>query len=162
MKICTKCKKEKKDIMFWKNKSNKDGLCRQCKDCIKKYAKTPEQKKRNNQYTKNWWKNASPEVKERRIIRNRLYYQRIRNEVLQFYGNKCACCKEIEKEFLTLDHINNDGNKHRKKIGIKKGGDTKRLYEWARKNKYPKMLQILCFNCNIAKYKKGKCPHILK
>lgn len=34
MKICPTCKIEKKLNDFTKNKSRKDGLCRQCKDCF--------------------------------------------------------------------------------------------------------------------------------
>ena len=37
MKVCTKCKLEKLFDEFGKNKSNKDGLHRECKLCRKDY-----------------------------------------------------------------------------------------------------------------------------
>ena len=67
----------------------------------------------------------------------------------------CQCCGEKELVFLTLDHINNDGNEHRTTIGV--GG--LHLYRWAEKNNYPRTLQVLCRNCNWAKHVLGKCVH---
>jgi len=78
---------------------------------------------------------------------------RRRANVLLKYGGKCVCCGESQPEFLSLDHINNDGAAHRKEIG------QSRLYKWAEDNDFPKSLQILCFNCNMAKGFYGICPH---
>jgi hypothetical protein len=53
MKICCTCKKEKDKKDFWKNKHNKkDGLHRQCKNCMKEYAYIY----RNKEETKKWFK----------------------------------------------------------------------------------------------------------
>lgn len=62
-------------------------------------------------------------------IKNLVYKQDILNE----YGNKCTCCKEKIWQFLTLDHINNTGAKHRKEIG-KSGGQV--MYQWLKKHNY--------------------------
>lgn len=86
------------------------------------------------------------------------YTNRLRIETLTIYSNgvpECQCCAEKQLEFLTLDHINNDGHLHRKDIGS--GGS--KLYRWAKKNGYPPVLQVLCYNCNMAKAKYGYCPH---
>ena len=41
-------------------------------------------------------------------------------------------------------------------------GDGHRFYRWLQKNNYPKNnFRILCFNCNVAKYRCGICPHKL-
>jgi len=78
---------------------------------------------------------------------------KLRNEVLKAYGSKCACCGEIQPEFLAVDHINNDGAEHRRTVGTG-------LYQWLRKNGFPKeVFQLLCHNCNFAKAKYGVCPH---
>lgn len=79
--------------------------------------------------------------------------KRRRKTVIVAYGGKCVCCGESDWHFLTLDHINNDGAEHRKKIG------QSRLYIWAEQNNYPSTLQVLCFNCNMAKGLYGICPH---
>lgn len=76
-----------------------------------------------------------------------------RKEVLNHYGSICACCGENNVRFLTVDHTNNDGAEHRKKI-------KKDIVYWLIKNNYPEGFQVLCFNCNLGKsLNKGICPH---
>ena len=65
---------------------------------------------------------------------------------------QCSCCGELIYEFLTIDHVHNDGKDHRKKIGHN-------LYDWLIKNNFPDGFQVLCMNCNWAKGKYGLCPH---
>lgn len=81
----------------------------------------------------------------------------VKVEVLTRYGGCfCVCCGESGIEFLTIDHMNNDGAEHRKKLG---GGGI-RLYPWLKKNGYPSGYQVLCYNCNIARHwNGGVCPH---
>lgn len=85
--------------------------------------------------------------------------ERIKNEVILAYGGKCACCGEIEQQFLTLDHKNNDGATHRKEIGILRGGAP--MWDWAQKNGYPDTLDLMCYNCNCGR-RLGICPHKLR
>jgi hypothetical protein len=83
---------------------------------------------------------------------SREYHRSRRKSVIEYYGGKCACCGETTYEFLTIDHINNDGAKHRKEI-------RKNLYLWIIQNNFPEGFQILCWNCNCAKGFHGECPH---
>jgi hypothetical protein len=76
-------------------------------------------------------------------------------QVLAHYGRICQCCSEGREEFLSIDHINGDGAKHRKEIG----GNGSGLYWWLVKNNFPPGFQVLCFNCNISKGLFGYCPH---
>lgn len=88
------------------------------------------------------------------------YNLKRRKIVINHYSNgtnKCSCCGESIFEFLTIDHINNDGSEHRKEIGG--GGHT--LIDWIIKNNYPQGFNISCFNCNSGRaYNNGICPHI--
>ena len=74
---------------------------------------------------------------------------------------KCQCCGETEYDFMTLDHINNDGCKRRKES--KESNPVVYILEHYRKyKKYPEDFQVLCMNCNHSKGKKknnGKCIH---
>ena len=54
---------------------------------------------------------------------------------------------------MTIDHINDDGAKHRKKENLSTG--TK-MYRWLENNDYPKDFQVACFNCNAAKAQIGE------
>ena len=73
--------------------------------------------------------------------------QRLRVEVLDFYGGKCVWCGEPDKVVLTIDYINNDGAAHRRQLNIK---GTK-IYKWLKDNNHPSDYQVLCFNCNWRK-----------
>jgi len=88
------------------------------------------------------------------------YFKRIRysnkDTVFLHYGNKCNCCGETSKEFLTVDHVNNDGTKFRRNYGL----EGSSFYAWIVKNNYPTDLQLLCMNCNWGKRWIGTCPHL--
>ena len=78
----------------------------------------------------------------------------LRDKVFDAYGGYiCACCGETEKAFLTIDHIDGGGHKHRTEIG------PGRMYYWLRDNNYPSGFQVLCMNCQWGKKNCGICPH---
>ena len=82
-----------------------------------------------------------------------------RLKVLQHYsGNEvpvCAYCGEKTLEFLTIDHIDGNGLRHRREIG--RGGQG--LYDWLLVNKFPDGFRVLCYNCNSSLGHYGYCPH---
>ena len=79
-----------------------------------------------------------------------------KKEIIDIYGGKCTCCDETTYEFLTIDHINDNGASHRREI--KNSGGTA-FYIWLREHNYPKdNYQLLCMNCNFAK-SHGGCTH---
>ena len=92
-------------------------------------------------------------------LKDRARYLKSRFIVLRKYSNGrgifCNCCGERNIAFLTIDHINNDGAKHREEIGR----SSDKLYRWAVKNNFPPVLQVLCWNCNSSLGLFGYCPH---
>lgn len=89
------------------------------------------------------------------------YKRRAKREVLEKYSGKnpsCACCGEKHFEFLTIDHINGGGRKHRAEIRKKYHID---MYPWLKKFNYPKGFRVLCINCNFALGNYKYCPHKL-
>lgn len=71
-------------------------------------------------------------------------------------GNRCACCGERDPMFLQVDHVFNDGAKHRrrKNRGRRSGSlSVKHMLAYLEAN--PGSLQLLCCNCNYAKQKNG-------
>lgn len=108
-----------------------------------------------NEYSRNYYKRNRVDCR----ARERKLMQKIKLEVLTHYGGnppKCACCGESHIEFLVLDHIRAEGTKHRRKLGY--GGSN--FYRWLIKNNFPDGYQVLCANCNTAKwnYKEKFCP----
>lgn len=86
--------------------------------------------------------------------RNLRYTRALNERIFARYGTKCACCGESRREFLTIEHKNNDGGKERKRL---KGGQMIKV----RLLRGPKRkdIEILCFNCNCSKGFRGYCPH---
>lgn len=106
-------------------------------------------KEKRKQYMKEWY--AKNKIRQQELARE--YRKQLRIEIISHYGRKCVCCGENRIEFLTIDHINDGGRKHRRSIG-----GPNRFYLWLKKNNYPKDYQVLCMNCNWAK-RFGRCPH---
>jgi hypothetical protein len=79
-------------------------------------------------------------------------------QVVEHYGGSCYCCGESMREFLEVDHVENNGAAHRTLIGNRKGANLSRYLV---KKGFPKdiKLQLLCANCNKAKEYHGVCPH---
>lgn len=78
-------------------------------------------------------------------------YKSKREKFIDMYGNKCVCCGESHKEFLTIEHkLGQKGKK--KEYSIKS-------YVLAIKEYQPDIYEILCMNCNHSKGTKGYCPH---
>ena len=79
-------------------------------------------------------------------LHNRL--QDLRRDIFNKYGGCCCTwCGESDFDALSIDHINNNGNKHREQIN--KFGVA--FYRWLRYNDYPNGFQVLCMNCQISK-----------
>ena len=92
--------------------------------------------------------------REHRLEYGKQYDQNHRLKVIESYGGKCVWCGIDNPIFLTIDHINNDGAKHRKEMR-----SNRKIYRWLIKNNFPKdNFQLLCMNCNWAKGKYGYKP----
>lgn len=83
------------------------------------------------------------------------------NDIIDAYGARCVCCGLADRRFLSIDHINNDGSKRRRELfGPGYSGICSREWLELKASGYPPVVQILCFNCNMAKQRhKGMCPH---
>lgn len=154
MKKCPRCKEEHED---------KTQSCRSCLDLLAdKKAERLLQREAAGLCTRCGkepptdgeykWCDDCREIKSEK---NRRIRERIKQEVKEAYGNKCACCGEDEPIFLTLDHKNNDGG------GRNRDVTGYGFYLRVRKDGYPDHLQLLCWNCNTGRHiNGGVCPHV--
>lgn len=137
MKVCKICAESKPLTSFSKRGESYRS------DCLKCSAASSLE----------WYWNNKEEAIKRRKIRDK--DRKIK--VFSHYSEgviSCACCNESTLEFMSLDHVNNDGYIHRKEVG-----NGQKLYRWIINNNYPKGFQILCMNCNFAKGQFKICPH---
>ena len=144
--------------MPYKNKEDRKKNYNENKDEInrkrREHNKIPEVKKRNYERFKKWREENKERANESSKISKKKYEEKCKRLVFEHYGKKCECCGEDNEMFLTIDHINGGGTKHRKKI---KG---EKITTWLYRNNFPKGFQTLCFNCNWGKHINGGiCPH---
>ncbi len=105
-----------------------------------------------NLYGREQYFSRRPEMRREFAKRSR---HKIRTAAMLHYGGDpphCSCCGEGTIEFLAIDHIYNDGCKHRKTF---KGT----IEQWLKLHGYPEGFQVLCHNCNFAKSHYHGCPH---
>ena len=93
-----------------------------------------------------------PQSYQAKLDKQRLNQARKKVQIIKYYSKnrmECRCCGEKNITFLTLDHVNDDGKKDRKKY----------LYNFLLDNHFPNGFQVLCYNCNIGKSRFKQCPH---
>ncbi len=75
------------------------------------------------------------------------------NAMSQYSGGKpkCNTCGFHDPRALIIDHINDNGARHREKISKCRQGAGATTYLWLEKNNYPVGFQVLCANCNMIK-----------
>lgn len=163
---CRTCGQEGPAAQFECISPTKGWYRRQCKECVyrRHKARDDESKIAIRDYNRNYyrenkarldklnadWKKANPEKRRKASLS---YYYRLQHEAILAYGGyRCQWCGIDEPFVLAIDHVNNDGREHRKKIGCLGGH---KFYKWLRDNGYPKDFQVLCMNCNHAKYRNG-------
>lgn len=148
---CGRCKVRKDHAEFYPDASKAIGHHSICKECVKadrkaRYAADPAKyKARNDAYY---------------ATHKDVFYansRALRDRVLEAYGARCLCCGETTPEFLSIDHVNNDGEAHRRELK----GYGRSIYRWLSMEGFPQdgRFQLLCHNCNMAKGAYGGCPH---
>ena len=156
-KICTKCGKGKPATteFFYKSKNGKYGFESRCKDCVKLYrinniGKITEQRRKyREEHREEAIKRSREEYYNKRDWYKeyaRAHRCELKSLVISHYGGRCAVCGETHLAFLTIDHINNNGSEHRKRVGM---GDT--FYQHLVSSDFPPGYQVLCWNHNYLK-----------
>lgn len=173
MRTCYKCGETKALEFFVKDPRYTSGVRPICKVCKNKEAHQSYLRHREKRIAKvqEWyWENREHKIeyakewyegnKDKHRGYGVGYRNKLRDDVFGAYGGKCSCCGETERMFLTIDHIDGNGNQHRKATlgSFNRAGLS--TYAWLRQNDYPKGFQCLCQNCNVGKHRnKGICPH---
>lgn len=108
------------------------GKCRPCKNRAQREQRMvdPERHKRDS--------------RESHYVARRRFFE--------MYGWKCRCCGTTFETVLQMDHVQNDGNEHRKTTG------TTQCYRDACREHRPDRFQTLCRNCNWAKGRSSENP----
>lgn len=94
----------------------------------------------------------------RKVFDIKAYSLDLKRQTMEAYGGKCQCCGIKQLQFLTIDHINNNGKEERLKYG-----SGKQFYALLKRQGWPNNgYRVLCMNCNWARRHGQQCPHELK
>lgn len=180
MKICTKCKRDLPILDFTAARGGKFGVRSVCKECtrqynLNKYVPHPKEKvpEKTRKYNSDYYYSHREEVirktKERvarlklemgeseysKLVCSRANKSRRDTKIkfLEMYGNRCSCCGEENKKFLTIEHLLGQHNSPRRDGSLEAYRKALAKYE-------PEIYTILCWNCNCGKSTNGGvCPH---
>ena len=160
MKPCPRCKKILPATAEFFHPSNRTssgnplGLESWCKECHKerRYERIKRDPERFKMLSR-----MSQERNRPRVLANAKRIAR-RNKALALIAYSqnppsCQCCGETLFEFLSIDHINGNGNAHRRSI------NRKNIFGYLRARGWPEGYRVLCMNCNISHGFYGYCPH---
>lgn len=167
MKRCLDCRIEKPLESFYrKTQPGRSGYQSRCKAC--EAVRVRDRRRANLDHYRRlarvrYWEKGDRElIQERRRDDQESRVERtaaLKRETMERYGDgHCSCCGETESTFLTLDHADDDGKRHRELTR----SSGKHFYSWLKARGWPNQprLQVLCFNCNIGRaVAGGVCPH---
>lgn len=107
---------------------------------------------------------SEPERKARAKERRKALQQALRTKILLHLGGQCYCCGMDDLRFLTIDHINNDGQIDRRLPSGKTKNGYMILLDIQREGIPKDRYRAACYNCNCARnWTEGKiCPHQMK
>ncbi len=149
LKYCPQCKETKLVTEFYNDMRAKGRYRSPCKACTLKSCK---------QYSTLHHEGKLKSALKYRSLHHRECLKslhksmaKLKLEVFSHYSEGkpvCNSCGFDDLRALSIDHINGDGAKHRKSMGLKAGFQT---YYWLKRQGYPIGFQVLCMNCQFIK-----------
>src|SRR5215472_8811202 len=144
MKRCTKCGELKPPRAFYLISRSRPGKRHpQCKYC--NLARQRKQVAASRQWIREYaagWRQKNQLLIESandfvsqgggRAVRLAPYYRLRHDAILAYGGYRCACCGADEALFLTIDHVNDGGARHRRQVG-----SSTDFFHWLKDNGYP-------------------------
>ncbi len=104
MKFCKKCKIDKEDEKFYKDKTRKGGLSYLCSECNRTRCRIYH--KENPDVFKNYHAKMKPETRRKYKLRMFSLTLDDFNIILATQENKCSICKDLftDKNYPVVDH----------------------------------------------------------
>lgn len=142
MKTCCRCKIEKLEQEFGKNKNNSDGLQRYCRECKKGIARS-------------WYMGSGRKLHLETVNRNNQKYRKIMKNAIWKYlqFHPCVDCGETDPIVLEFDHVR--GKKEYNVSELPNSPNLELLFKEIKK------CDVRCSNCHKRKtakqFKYYKC-----
>ncbi len=159
-------KKNKKQV----NERNKKYRENNPKKVALQIQKSREKNRENRRRDARRWRKNNPEkvkldsinqTENKKIWATNMVSQ-LKFQVIEKYSNnefRCQCCGENTYDFLTVEHINNDGHEDSKKFR-----SSRNWYFNLLDNDLYDKITIACWNCNCGRNIRPDkiCPHRVK
>lgn len=132
---CCRCKKLQWAKNFSVDRSRKRGRRPICRECV-----------------------AADRLKNLKGARaqGRKWWAKLKKQIFDHYGHKCARCGFDEPDALSIDHIHGGGNRHRKQLK-----NSAAFYPDIIRNGFPDGYRTLCLNCQfIVSAKKRRASYV--
>jgi hypothetical protein len=129
-----------------------------CKECRSRYNKRYRQAhidelyEYHQQYDKQYRQDNSLDISRQM----KQIHLDLKIETFNQYGGcQCTLCKINDIDMLSIDHIFNNGNEHRKNLGINGGHQ---FYYWLKKYGFPDKdkYRVLCMNCQFKEKERNR------
>lgn len=128
MKICSKCKQEKDESEFYKDKQRIDGLALKCKKCYKQYYK--ENKEKLKEISKKYYENNRVDI----LKRQKNYCKSHKNESAKknekYYKNNKKEIRERNKEWANKNKDKIRSYKQKRRARKKGSSGSVSNIEW--------------------------------
>jgi hypothetical protein len=149
MKTCNECGETKVVGEFYFHHGRHVA---RCKSCYCRKTKVWKSEHQTTEHVARW------------EVTRKASKARIKDAVFGAYGGYvCACCGEMERAFLSIDHVFNDGADWRRSTLGSRLATGWQTYRWLFQHSFPAGFQVLCMNCNFGKRMNGgKCPHSVR
>lgn len=117
----------------------------------RKYRAKPGVNEREREYAAKY--RADPLIHARNKVYAKRYRAELRQQIIDAYGGSCVCCGSTRERHLALDHVNGNGNQHRREVS----SNNLTILRLVVQQGYPSDFQLLCHNCNFEKHVDGRC-----
>lgn len=109
MKTCSVCSKSLPASSYWKRNKSPDGLCVQCKDCMRSRRAERDWQVEKARQMEIHGPDRFYEMRRETILKHRygMTYEDLR-EMEESQGNKCLSCQSSPKK-LHVDHCHDTG-----------------------------------------------------
>ena len=145
-KMCPKCKIEKPVSEFHKNRCCKDGLCQQCKECVKKYLQTDKAKARTRKHEQS----EKCKAMRKKYHQSKIGKENARKNARKYYWLHKKSCNERSNQYIKTKNgkiARKKGDKIRWRKSPMKSNAKVAVYNAVHSGKLPYPNTLKCVKC---------------
>jgi hypothetical protein len=140
--ICAQCQEERELDFAPRRLISKYPSRRVCRPCIRAIDSGHVRPDRDAAYWRRYRRRNGPHTR----ALNQKGQQKLRDAVIAYLGGQCVQCGFANAQALQVDHVNGNGNAHRRMVT-----NYRTTYRQILRGECEVAVQLLCANCNWIK-----------